>query len=186
MEAKLIGRSIVRHYRAATRAEVEQAYRADAGRAAAARYSPISHNWVQNSQGFLLAVTYRTPAGDEPVGRNGLARDEAPQAAEERTVTIAQSSAPTDEFEASTSDPGAEQFAPPELEPEPELESEPGLEPEPELAVEPELEPAFIADDTTDSQREDRLTIQTMDLHTAGEPLRLIRSGFPEVPNLPV
>ncbi|HYI23150.1 MAG TPA: proline racemase family protein, partial [Candidatus Limnocylindrales bacterium] len=47
-------------------------------------------------------------------------------------------------------------------------------------------EPAFIADDTTDSQREDRLTIQTMDLHTAGEPLRLIRSGFPEVPNLPV
>ena len=34
--------------------------------------------------------------------------------------------------------------------------------------------------------REARLTIQVMDLHTAGEPLRLIRSGFPDVPMLPV
>ncbi|MEO6349308.1 MAG: proline racemase family protein, partial [Candidatus Limnocylindrales bacterium] len=34
--------------------------------------------------------------------------------------------------------------------------------------------------------RDARLTIQTMDLHCAGEPLRIIRSGFPEVPNLPV
>ena len=34
--------------------------------------------------------------------------------------------------------------------------------------------------------RQARLTIQTMDLHCAGEPLRIIRSGFPEVPNLPV
>lgn len=31
-----------------------------------------------------------------------------------------------------------------------------------------------------------RLTVQTMDLHTAGEPLRLIRSGYPDVPLLPV
>jgi trans-L-3-hydroxyproline dehydratase len=31
-----------------------------------------------------------------------------------------------------------------------------------------------------------RLTVQTMDLHTAGEPLRLIRSGYPDVPMLPV
>jgi proline racemase len=34
--------------------------------------------------------------------------------------------------------------------------------------------------------RQAKVTIQVMDLHTAGEPLRLIRSGFPEVPMLPV
>ena len=34
--------------------------------------------------------------------------------------------------------------------------------------------------------RQTRLTIQTMDLHTAGEPLRIIRSGFPDVPHMPV
>jgi trans-L-3-hydroxyproline dehydratase len=36
------------------------------------------------------------------------------------------------------------------------------------------------------SSRQTRLTVQTMDLHTAGEPLRLIRSGFPDVPHMPV
>jgi trans-L-3-hydroxyproline dehydratase len=34
--------------------------------------------------------------------------------------------------------------------------------------------------------RQVKLTVQTMELHTAGEPLRLIRSGFPDVPVLPV
>jgi proline racemase len=36
------------------------------------------------------------------------------------------------------------------------------------------------------SGRNARLTVQVMDLHTAGEPLRLVRSGFPDVPMLPV
>jgi proline racemase len=31
-----------------------------------------------------------------------------------------------------------------------------------------------------------RLTIPTLDLHCAGEPLRMIRGGFPDVPHLPV
>ena len=31
-----------------------------------------------------------------------------------------------------------------------------------------------------------RLTVETLDLHCAGEPLRLVRSGYPEVPRLPI
>ena len=31
-----------------------------------------------------------------------------------------------------------------------------------------------------------RVTLETLDLHCAGEPLRLIRSGYPEVPDLPI
>ena len=49
----------------------------------------------------------------------------------------------------------------------------------PELAAEP-------AAATLTSGRSSRLTLQVMDLHTAGEPLRLVRSGFPDVPMLPV
>ncbi len=33
---------------------------------------------------------------------------------------------------------------------------------------------------------EGRVTIETLDLHCAGEPLRLIRSGYPAVPQLPI
>jgi len=47
----------------------------------------------------------------------------------------------------------------------------------------PAEQPATAAEATG---RQARLTIQTMDLHTAGEPLRLVRSGFPDVPLLPV
>ncbi len=31
-----------------------------------------------------------------------------------------------------------------------------------------------------------RLTVETLDLHCAGEPLRLIRSGYPNIPELPI
>ncbi len=33
---------------------------------------------------------------------------------------------------------------------------------------------------------EERLVIRTLDLHCAGEPLRLIRSGYPDVPSMPI
>jgi len=194
VEAKLTERSIVRHYRAATRAEVEQAYRADASRAAGAGYAAISHNWVQNSQGFLLAVTYRPLVADQSAAHNGRAGS-ASATTEERTVTVAQTTAPADEFEPSTAEQGAEDFAPPETvdettadppqtqaAPDDFLEADASFDPQPEAQPEPDRP----TESTAPRLRTERLTIQTMDLHTAGEPLRLIRSGFPEVPNLPI
>ncbi|MDQ3937237.1 MAG: proline racemase family protein [Chloroflexota bacterium] len=53
--------------------------------------------------------------------------------------------------------------------------------PEPTLAAPPE---AAVA--APPAARESRLTIQVLDLHCGGEPLRMIRGGFPEVPMLPV
>jgi len=55
------------------------------------------------------------------------------------------------------------------------------------MPAEPEPEtPARVSDDRAPAQaRQTRLTVQTMDLHSGGEPLRIIRSGFPDVPNLP-
>jgi trans-L-3-hydroxyproline dehydratase len=60
--------------------------------------------------------------------------------------------------------------------------------------VAPAPAPVTVAPSTSDaavhengaSSRQTRLTVQTMDLHCAGEPLRIIRSGFPDVPHMPV
>ena len=75
---------------------------------------------------------------------------------------------------------------------EPVAEQAPVAEqPAEEAAPEPAAEAAEEATDepapaVESAGRHARLTIQVMDLHTAGEPLRLIRSGFPDVPMLPV
>ena len=57
------------------------------------------------------------------------------------------------------------------------------------LATEPPSEEArSIPWDALRAQERDagRVSVETLDLHCAGEPLRLIRSGFPEVPMLPI
>jgi len=48
------------------------------------------------------------------------------------------------------------------------------------------IAPAPAGHENGGSSRQTRLTVQTMDLHCAGEPLRIIRSGFPDVPHMPV
>ena len=47
--------------------------------------------------------------------------------------------------------------------------------------------PTVVPWDSARAQTRDgsRLVIETLDLHCAGEPLRLIRSGYPAVPLLP-
>ena len=40
--------------------------------------------------------------------------------------------------------------------------------------------------DQAQTRDEGRITLETLDLHCAGEPLRLIRSGYPVVPQLPI
>jgi proline racemase len=67
---------------------------------------------------------------------------------------------------------------------------EPTAAPPEPTAAPPELTTASTrttsAPRRTKPSRRTRLTIQTLDLHCAGEPLRIVRSGFPDVPHLPV
>ena len=109
-----------------------------------------------------------------------------------RYVPPPQMYAPTPELYAPPSAPAP--MAPAPL-PEPPRVPEMPRVPEPVKEVEPEhvAEPPHIAERHErepvalgQPARPARLTLQTMDLHCAGEPLRLVRSGFPEVPNLPV
>lgn len=111
---------VVRHYKGATRSDVEESYRRDAQRAGGAGYIPVSHHWVTRNDGQLLVVGYQQSAA-----RNG--------------TQAAAAAAPEPE-------PGAPRNVP----------------------------------------QRSRIAIETLDLHCAGEPLRIIRSGFPLVPDLPV
>ncbi|HEY5474361.1 MAG TPA: hypothetical protein VIK32_14375, partial [Candidatus Limnocylindrales bacterium] len=73
---------IVRHYRATTRLEVEDAYRTDALQAARAGYIAMSHTWTQDADGFLLAVSYghASPAAvQQPIPQQPIAQQPAPQ-----------------------------------------------------------------------------------------------------------
>ena len=73
-------RPIVRHYRAQTRSQVEQAYRSDALQAARAGYVSMSHTWSEDPSGFLLAVTFALAAPAAPPAESVTqATEPAPQ-----------------------------------------------------------------------------------------------------------
>jgi trans-L-3-hydroxyproline dehydratase len=86
--------------------------------------------------------------------------------------------------------PAAPPVEQPTYQQEPEPVAEPAPEPEPESAP-PSVpaQPPSAAEASrapTPMGRGAKLTIQTLDMHCGGEPLRIVRSGFPDVPNLPV
>ena len=269
-ETELSQEPIIRHYRGASRAEVEQAYRNEAAQAVEGGYLPVTHQWTTDWQGYLLAVTYRqsatlprTPVASAPmtheraqpatvvappvVGADVPATLEpehfapsqpsssldpyspfAPQGADEtpggseapgtnkwpgaqetyasqppaEPPTYAQSiDEPAVEQRAERTDEQAPQPAYAEVEPTyPQVE--PTYAPVP-LGAAPERihaeraqpvqtdlvqpsPPRESASEPAPAGRSAKLTVQTLDLHCAGEPLRIIRSGFPDVPSMPV
>jgi trans-L-3-hydroxyproline dehydratase len=217
----VIEQPVVRHYRGATRADVEAAYRADAGPAIAAGYTPVGHAWSHDAHGLLLAVTYQAqvaPTASAPTQYE----QPNPSAQPSQTTYVAQPQ-PTAQFAPASNghyphgiEPVAQPVMPPVTQP---VAPEP-IAPEPIAPVAPPVaqperytppvemyqapagmyapadtapgplaapvEMPVNAVDTDPVARQTRLTIQTMDLHTAGEPLRIIRSGFPDVPHMPV
>jgi proline racemase len=70
----------------------------------------------------------------------------------------------------------------------PELEAEPEPEPVGEAYVAPAAQPSEPPRTATTPavRAHARAVVQAIDLHAAGEPLRLIRSGYPAVPLLPI
>ncbi|MEP7379152.1 MAG: proline racemase family protein [Chloroflexota bacterium] len=226
---------IVRHYRGATRADVEAAYRADAGPAINAGYMPVGHVWSHDAHGLLLAVSYQAQAAPVPSGYRAAAQ-------RSQQVQPSQYAPPQQQSEFAPASNGAQHPAQHDLEAQsltPVAQAAPAIEPrqrytpppemyqlppdmyapanqvEPPAAPIPPVAPAMAPvptapvpapvptapaptapapapaaqpapDYDNGASRQTRLTIQTMDLHTAGEPLRIIRSGFPDVPHMPV
>ena len=169
---------IIRIYGGATSAEIEEAYRLDATQAGQAGYFPISHTWEQAEQDLTLRVAYQLssvavgsaapPAGQVEAGAAGAAERYARPAPEPEP------------------EPRPEPEPEPRPEPEPEPRPEPEPEPRPEPAPQPEqMRPPAAAPATPPVGRQALLTVQTMDMHCAGEPLRIVRGGFPDVPAMP-
>jgi proline racemase len=184
-EEKVAQEPIVRHYRGADRSEAEREYTIDAAQAASAGYLPASHHWTRNGTGFLLAVVFRLQRGaaagterfaaaerESPPGLFAPPNGKAPETlrpAEPRYVAEPRHIADLEPRQSPEQTPSATQVV---AEPE-------APRPSPHAS-------ARNAQESVHLGREARLTLQTMDLHCAGEPLRLIRSGFPDVPDLPV
>ena len=149
--------TIVRHYRAATRGEAEQAYRADALKAARAGFVAVQHMWTEDDQGVLLAATFSGPDVDEQEAPEPTPQPSAIAVAEPETERAPQPSAvaePQAEAEpepAVAEVPVEPQPAPPAYQPvqrivpvqrvEPVAEPEPEPEPVAQVEPEPEAEP---------------------------------------------
>ena len=219
---------IVRHYRGASRGDVEQAYRTEAAQAAVAGYLPVTHQWTTDWQGMLLAVTYRQSATWPPAQSAEMPLQQAqPDTAAAARVAPAAAASELEQFAPSQPPSSEDPYAPfaprdsstgplmdeqyvqreaqqPVMQPhtyESPVMEQPGPTYEPVGSLEgaatsaPPIElpdplqppPAREPDQAPASTgRSAKLTVQTLDMHCAGEPLRIVRSGFPEVPNLPV
>jgi trans-L-3-hydroxyproline dehydratase len=210
LENRVSQQPIVRHYRGGSRAEVESAYRADAQPAIAAGYLPVGHIWSQDSQGLLLAVTYQLQATPVPAapptypaeqygGQQGHAAHPGyvaqpqHQPTQFAPATNGSSGAGLDSQWLAPVQPQARYQPPPEMYMAPVDMYAPVGAPAPAPAPAPVAAPAQVGAPSNGygrqengASRQTRLTVQTMDLHCAGEPLRIIRSGFPDVPHMPV
>jgi proline racemase len=210
---------VVRTYTGPTREAAEHAYRADAARALAGGYAPVSHRWTQDARGLTLIVAYQRLTIEE----DAVPREAEPETIAEAVPNIDEVQQPEGSAEPESAAEGevaaeVEAAAEPEAAAEVETAAEPEAAAEVETAAEPEAaaEPATDVSTQTDSQSEDseeytkpierpaeqiaaeqvapvlpagrsaKLTIQVLDMHCAGEPLRMIRAGFPDVPDLPV
>ncbi|MEO8625676.1 MAG: proline racemase family protein [Candidatus Limnocylindrales bacterium] len=194
---------IVRHYHGATRADVEAAYRADAGPAISAGYIPVGHIWSHDAYGLLLAVSYQAQAAPVPSGYAAAAQPAQPSqyARPQHPAQFAPASnghypQPTPAVQPPQRySPLPEMYqVPPDMYAPANQVAAPAA---PSTPVAPAVAPVLTApapmpaaqpapDYDKGASRPTRLTIQTMDLHAAGEPLRIIRSGFPDVPHMPV
>ena len=155
---------IIRHYRGGTRAAAEQAYRNDAAQAFAAGYQPVAHRWQEDWAGQTLSVAYQPESalggGSQP--ESALGGGSQPES------VLGGGSQPQSVVGGG---------------PQPPVVAPQALVARPEPASRAPQASAF---EPAPAGRRSRLTLQTLDMHCAGEPLRIIRSGFPDVPLLPV
>jgi proline racemase len=168
-EGSSVQQPIVRTYRGPTPDAAAGAYRADAAQAQAAGYVPISHRWEEDASGHTLTVAFQLRSARAGAGDEGETGRVAAQ-------PLGQDSPPAEA-------PPAE--APAADTPAPEARSSRAPAPLGSLSAPAEPMPP-ANDEPVTAGRNEVLAVQVLDMHCAGEPLRIVRSGFPEVPMLPV
>jgi proline racemase len=153
---------VVRSYKGTDRTSVEAAFRADARKAARMGWAPIAHRWLASDDGPELSVVFEQQQPDEPSPESyepGSALDEPASA----------DSAP---------EPAASAL------PNVAVATRPTGEPTATDQASQMPRPSSRA--VAAARSHTRKVLETLDLHCAGEPLRLIRSGYPQVPFAPI
>ncbi len=183
---------VIRTYAGPDRQAAEAAYRADVRTARAAGWVPVAHRWRTEGDTHELSVVFEpTEAQSSSVG----ALTEAPAATVATVETRETVGAPSTRPEHSkrSTRPNARAESPNQAPEGPEASAEPA-----QAAAGPgrrvrgrgrtgsglAAEPGSSGLSTARAHA--RAIIETIDLHAGGEPIRLIRSGYPQVPFAPI
>jgi trans-L-3-hydroxyproline dehydratase len=180
---------IIRTYKGGDRRAAELAYQADARQAATSGWVPVAHRWSSTWDGHELAVVFEQREPPDAEGSGGGETAEA----DERTAVdpgsgVAAAAVPGEpddpDDDSSAAVIGASATA--------AVARSDALEedvPASEVSSTPAVEPTAATsepDAVSAARSHARAVLQTLDLHCAGEPLRLIRTGYPQVPFAPI
>jgi proline racemase len=174
---------VVRSYKGPNRHAAEEAYRLDARQAAGAGWIPVAHRWSEDALGAELSVVFELKESTvggvtaTPVEEAGTAEPQPGTDAESEQEPRAENAPGGDKtaaIEGTSSDSKAEADRT-------SFEAGPAAEAATSSDTEPSSPSAVSA-----ARAHARSSIQVLDLHCAGEPLRLIRSGYPQVPFAPI
>ncbi len=180
---------VIRTYTGVDRPAADAAYRADVETARSAGWVPVAHRWRTEGDQHELAVVFELrqgrsaestiPAGvgspaepehggaDLPAGTDGA---EAPAAVETSAVAegagVVQAAEVAGDVDEVAEVAGDEALA--------------------EVAGVATVPTPVPASGTSAARAHARATLETIDLHAGGEPIRLIRSGYPRVPFAPI
>jgi len=164
VSAKRSSSTVVRTYAAADRAAAEASFQREHEEAARRGWHPRSHRWRTDGREHVLTVVFVSRSVDDDARSEGTIWAHDMGSAE---ATASAASAADDRVPA-------------------------GLVPEavPSSATAATAAPAATAVPWSAAQAgahdAGRHVIETLDLHCAGEPLRLVRSGYPPVPHVPI
>jgi proline racemase len=149
-------RPVIRTYAGPDRQAAEAAYRADVRTARAAGWTPVAHRWRTEGDTHELSVVFEA---------------RGPEATETPSPAAVTSEVPAAPAEASVEPTDAAEAPVTETDDEEEVA---------------DLSPTPVLSGLSAARAHARAIIETIDLHAGGEPIRLIRSGYPQVPQAPI
>ncbi len=172
---------VIRTYAGTDRQAAEAAYRADVRTASAAGWVPVAHRWRTEGGIHELSVVFEPREGEpsasaavtdaQVAASSAVEASEAPEAAVEAPEVAPAAGDALETPQASLAPTAAADTL--------------GVATDDERAA-GAPSPALIVSGQSAARAHARAIIETIDLHAGGEPIRLIRSGYPQVPLAPI
>ncbi len=190
---------VIRTYTGPDRTSAQEAYRRDAQQARQTGWHPVAHRWRVVDGQQELAVVFQPE--DAPIPLTDPSDDTLTRGSPTAAAAVGTPEGLGPAEELATHEALATDHPTPDI----AVADDPRIDrPEPAAGSRPEEAADPLAGGATDrtggpapaprsavaprgaAWSHARLVIETIDLHAGGEPLRLIRSGYPRVPNAPI